>query len=148
MTQMNSAIAIFESHNQADEAVREIEKSGIDMKKLAIVGQDHHTDEHVVGYYNAGDRMMYWRKHGFVAESTQEHRFMNELNTFYDSVLPTLPGVDSVLITGPGEAKGEFQERFKSKKSPAQVVELKAADKMTNPQIAALVRQHFELIPN
>ena len=32
------------------------------MKKLSIVGKDYHTDEHVVGYYNTGDRMMYWGK--------------------------------------------------------------------------------------
>ena len=34
------------------------------MKKLSIVGKDYHTDEHVVGYYNTGDRMMYWGKLG------------------------------------------------------------------------------------
>ena len=84
------------------------------------------------------------RRQGFVAESTQEHKFMNELNTFYDSVLTSLHGVDSVLIIGPGEAKGEFQKRLKSKKFPAHVVELETADKMTNPQIVALVREHFD----
>lgn len=87
------------------------------------------------------------RRQGFVAENTQEHKFMNELNTFYDSVLTSLHGADSVLIIGPGEAKGEFQKRLKSKKFPAHVVELETADKMTNPQIAALVRQHFESAP-
>jgi len=30
------------------------------MKKLSIVGRDYHTDEHVVGYYNIGDRMKVW----------------------------------------------------------------------------------------
>ncbi|NQV23199.1 MAG: hypothetical protein HQ518_02430 [Rhodopirellula sp.] len=84
------------------------------------------------------------RREGFVPESTQEHKFMNELNSFYDSVLTSLHGVDSVLIIGPGEAKGEFQKRLKSKKFPAHVVELETADKMTNPQIVALVRAHFQ----
>ena len=83
------------------------------------------------------------RRQGFVAESTQEHKFMNQLNTFYDAVLTTLGNADSVLIIGPGEAKGEFQKRLKSKKFPAHVVELETADKMTDPQVAALVRQHF-----
>ena len=72
---------------------------------------------------------------------------MNELNTFYDSVLTSLCGADSVLVIGPGEARGEFQKRLKSKKFPAHVVEVETADKMTDPQIAALVRQHFELAP-
>ena len=39
MSKMNSVIAIFESHNQAEEAVRELEKSKVDMKKLSIVGK-------------------------------------------------------------------------------------------------------------
>jgi hypothetical protein len=36
MSKMNSVIAIFESHNQAEEAVRELEKSGIDMKRCDV----------------------------------------------------------------------------------------------------------------
>jgi hypothetical protein len=27
------------------------------MKKLFIVGKDYHAEEHVVGHYNAGNRM-------------------------------------------------------------------------------------------
>ena len=34
------------------------------MTKLSIVGKDYHTEEHVVGYYNAGDRMLAWGKMG------------------------------------------------------------------------------------
>ena len=48
----------------AEEAVKELQKSGFDMKKLSVVGKDYHTDEQVVGYYNAGDRMKYWGKQG------------------------------------------------------------------------------------
>jgi hypothetical protein len=34
------------------------------MKKLSVAGKDYHTDEQVVDYYNAGDRMEYWGKWG------------------------------------------------------------------------------------
>ena len=34
------------------------------MKKLSIVGKDYHTEEHVVGYYSTGDRMLYWGELG------------------------------------------------------------------------------------
>jgi hypothetical protein len=34
------------------------------MKKLSVVGKDYHTDEQVVGYYNAGDRMKHWGNWG------------------------------------------------------------------------------------
>ncbi|MCL5099408.1 MAG: permease, partial [Candidatus Omnitrophica bacterium] len=52
---INSAVvAIYKSHAEAEAAVKELQQSGFDMKKLSIVGRDHHTDEHVVGYYNTG----------------------------------------------------------------------------------------------
>jgi uncharacterized membrane protein len=60
----NSVVAVFGTHVEAEHAVKELQRSGFDMKKLSIVGKDCHTEEHVVGYYNAGDRMMYWGKLG------------------------------------------------------------------------------------
>jgi len=60
MEEKNSVVAIFKTHVEAEQAVRELEKSGFNMKKLSIVGRDRHSEEHVVGYYNAGDRMKYW----------------------------------------------------------------------------------------
>ena len=83
----------------------------------------------------------------YVPENTQEHKFMNQLNAYYDEVLTCLREADSILILGPGEAKGEFQKRLQSKKFPAHVVELETADKMTDRQVAASVRQHFLLDP-
>ena len=64
MTDTNAVIAVYDTHAAAEDAVRELQKSGFDMKKLSVVGKDFHTDEHVVGYYNAGDRMKYWGKLG------------------------------------------------------------------------------------
>jgi len=60
----DSVVAIYKSHAEADTAVKELQQSGFDMKKLSIVGRDYHTDEHVVGYYNTGERMKYWGKTG------------------------------------------------------------------------------------
>ena len=64
MTGTNAVIAVYDNHAAAEDAVKELQKSGFDMKKLSVVGKDYHTDEHVVGYYNAGDRMKYWGKLG------------------------------------------------------------------------------------
>src|ERR1700739_645820 len=60
MKDTNAVIAVYDSHSAAEDAVKELQKSGFDMKKLSVVGKDFHTEEHVVGYYNAGDRMKYW----------------------------------------------------------------------------------------
>ncbi len=64
MTDTNAVIAVYDNHSSAEGAVKELQKSGFDMKKLSVVGKDYHTDEQVVGYYNAGDRMKYWGKWG------------------------------------------------------------------------------------
>ncbi len=64
MSNTNSVVAVFTSHDQAEAAIRELQNDGFDMKKLSIVGKDYHTEEHVVGYYTTGDRMMYWGKMG------------------------------------------------------------------------------------
>jgi hypothetical protein len=60
MSKQNACVAIFNTHTEAEVAVKELQQGGFDMKKLSIVGKDYHSDEHVVGYYNAGDRMKYW----------------------------------------------------------------------------------------
>jgi len=64
MTNNNCVVAVFKLHTEAEAAINELNKSGFDMKKLSIIGRDYHTDEHVIGYYNAGDRMKYWGKLG------------------------------------------------------------------------------------
>lgn len=93
MTEQNSVVAIFESHNDTEDAIRELQKSGFDMKKLSIVGKDYHTDEHVVGYYNTGDRMMYWGKLG---------AFWGGLwGMLFGSALFVVPGVGPLLVAGP-----------------------------------------------
>ena len=80
----------------------------------------------------------------YLSEIKQEHKFMNQLNGYYDEVLKALHGVELLLICGPGEAKGEFRKRLESKHFPAKTVDVVTADKMTDPQVAAKVRKHFE----
>ncbi len=56
---MSRVIATFNTHTQAEEAVEQLEQAGFDMKLLSIVGKGCHTKENVVGFYIAGDRMLY-----------------------------------------------------------------------------------------
>ena len=78
----------------------------------------------------------------FVAEDRLERRVGNELHKFYDEVIAAILGSKALLILGPGEAKGEFVKRLKSKKLGGINVEVETADKMTDRQIAAKVRLH------
>jgi Heat induced stress protein YflT domain len=64
MKTSNACVATFKSHTGAETAVKELQKSGFNMKKLSIVGKDYHSEDSVTGYYNAGDRMKAWGKLG------------------------------------------------------------------------------------
>ena len=93
MSETNSVVAIYETHSQAEEAVKELLRSGFDMKKMSIVGKDYHTDEHVVGYYNAGDRMKYWGKQG---------AFWGGIwGMLFGAAFFAIPGIGPILVAGP-----------------------------------------------
>lgn len=93
MSDTNSAVAVFKNHAKAEEAIRELQKNGFDMKKLSIVGKDYHTDEHVVGYYNAGDRMMYWGSAGAL--------WGGFWSLLFGSAFFAIPGIGPILVAGP-----------------------------------------------
>lgn len=60
----SNCVAVFERHEDVEAAIKTLQRSGFDMKKLSIVGRDYHTEEHAVGFYNAGDRVRHWGKFG------------------------------------------------------------------------------------
>jgi hypothetical protein len=64
MADQNAVVAIYPTHTAAEEAVKELQRSGFDMQQLSIVGKDYHTEDHVVGYYTTGDRMKAWGRIG------------------------------------------------------------------------------------
>src|SRR5579863_4666258 len=93
ITQNNSVVATYKSHTDAEAAVKELQQSGFDMKKLSIVGRDYHTDENVIGYYNAGDRMKYWGKTG---------AFWGGIwGLFFGSAFFFMPGIGPLVVAGP-----------------------------------------------
>jgi hypothetical protein len=60
----NSTIGIFQTHTDAEDAVKGLEKAHFKLTDLSIIGRDYQTEESVIGYYNAGDRIKYWGKQG------------------------------------------------------------------------------------
>jgi uncharacterized membrane protein len=93
MNAKNSVAAIYETHKQAESAIKELQEAGVDMKSLSIVGRDTHTDEHVVGYYTAGDRMKYWGGVGAF--------WGGFWGLLFGSGLFFIPGLGPILAAGP-----------------------------------------------
>lgn len=64
MTEHSAVIAVFSAHQAAEAAVKKLAEAGIDITHLSVVGKGYHTDEHLVGFYNTGDRMKFWGQRG------------------------------------------------------------------------------------
>jgi hypothetical protein len=93
MTNENAIVAVYNDHVQAEQAVDQLKKTGFDMTKLSIVGKDYHTEENVVGYYNAGDRMKYWGKMGAF--------WGGVWGLLFGAAFFVVPGIGPVLVAGP-----------------------------------------------
>ncbi|MBI2821146.1 MAG: permease, partial [Acidobacteria bacterium] len=93
MFERNALLAVYHDSGGIEEAVRELRKSGFDMKKVSIAGRDHHPEDGVAGYYLSGGRIRYWGK----------------LDTFWSNIWGVLsgwaffaiPGAGPVLVAGP-----------------------------------------------
>src|SRR5579872_1063460 len=93
MLDKNVVVAACEDHTKAEAAVRELQQAGFDMKKLSIVGKAFRSEEDVIGYYNAGDRMRFWGKEG---------AFWGGIwGLVFGSAFFWVPGIGPLLIGGP-----------------------------------------------
>ena len=76
-------------------------------------------------------------------EDQQDRQFAGHLNNYYDEVISHIRDAESILLFGPGEAKGEFEKRLARKGLSGTIVGVETVDKMTDRQIVAKVRQRF-----
>ena len=77
------------------------------------------------------------------ADDSRQKTFSGHLNIYYDAVIAAMRDAESILIFGPGEAKGELRKRIERNNLGGRIVAVETVDKMTDRQIAAKVRQHF-----
>jgi hypothetical protein len=92
MKMPESVIAVFADHGAAESAVKKLTAAGFDMKNLSIVGKGYHTEEKVVGFYSAGDRIKFWGTRG---------AFWGGLwGLFFGGLLLSIPVVGHVVVLG------------------------------------------------
>lgn len=86
-------VAVYKTHSDAEEAVRELQTAGFDMRKLSVIGKDYHTEENVIGYYNVGDRMATWGSYG---------AFWGFIwGLLFGSAFLFVPGIGPIVAAGP-----------------------------------------------
>ncbi len=87
-----SVIAVFADHVAAEAAIKQLTAAGLPMQDLSVVGKGYHTDEHVVGFYNAGDRVKFWGLRG---------AFWGGMwGLFFGGLFMTIPIVGHVVVLG------------------------------------------------
>jgi hypothetical protein len=78
------------------------------------------------------------------ASNSRQRTLTGHLNIYYDAVIASIGNAEAILIFGPGDAKGELQERLKRNNLSGRIVGIETVDKMTDRQIAAKVRKYFQ----
>ena len=92
MEKTGTVVAVFADHNAAEIAVKKLTAAGFAMKSLSVVGKGYQTDEKVVGFYNAGDRIKFWGTRG---------AFWGGLwGMFFGGLFLTIPIVGHVVVLG------------------------------------------------
>lgn len=78
------------------------------------------------------------------ADDSRLRRFTGQLDIYYDAVIACVRNAETILIFGPGEAKGEFRKRMMKAGIRGLIEEAETVDKMTDRQIVAKVKRHFQ----
>jgi hypothetical protein len=93
MSYQNTSVGIFNTHIQSEVAVKALQTSGLNIKKLSIVGKDPYSDEQLLGFYNTGDRMEYWGRSGKFWDGLWD--LLSGAGFFW------VPGIGPLLVAGP-----------------------------------------------
>ena len=88
----DAVVATFAHHREAEDAVRKLADAGFDMTHFSIIGKGYHTEEKVIGFYNAGDRMAFWGKNGAI--------WGGLWGLFFGGIMLTMPVVGPVVVLG------------------------------------------------
>ena len=92
MSDNNIVVARYAAHVEAEQAIKELQTSGFDTKRLSIVALNPHAEEHLVGFYNTGDRIKYWGKAGAF--------WGGVLSLLFGAAFFATPGVGLALVAG------------------------------------------------
>ena len=60
MNNRQATLAVYNGHDQVNEAIAKLRRAGYSMEQLSIIGRDYHTRKNVAGYYSTDDQMNFW----------------------------------------------------------------------------------------
>jgi len=93
MADKNSCAALYLTHEQAEAVVRVLQNAAFDIKKISIVGKGYHHKDHLIGFYNTGDRVKFW--------GAQSAFWDKVWGLLVGAALFWIPGLGPVVLAGP-----------------------------------------------
>jgi hypothetical protein len=82
----NLILAIYKTHNEVEESLRELQQSGFDLAKISILGKAYISDEQIVGCYTTGGKL----------------KAIGGLGAFWEEIWNILKGAAFFFIPGIG----------------------------------------------
>lgn len=93
MDTATSIISVFDTRDQAEDAVRKVQIAGVDMRTLSIIGKGYHTEQHPIGFYTTSDRIKTWGGTGAFWGSVW--------GMLFGAAFFLVPGFGPLLVAGP-----------------------------------------------
>ena len=136
---MTKQIGLWIDHKKAVIVV--LTDKGVEIKKIESSDKKH------VRFRGGARAKTPYGAQFFTAETQMDRQYTEHLNKYYGDVITSIRDADSILICGPGEAKLELQRRLTHERLGKKVGAIKALDKITERQLVAEVRKHFQAQP-
>lgn len=112
-------------------------------QNVQSVYSEHDRHEREDG--EGSDVTLFGKPHASNNEYRKEHRLQNFLNTYYKTLEKLLEPYDEILLCGPGTAKNELCNRLKENKHfDKKQMEIESQEEMSENQLKAYIRKHFE----
>lgn len=89
----NLPVYLFDTHADAEQAIRSLNNAGFNMRSLSLVGKGCHSEEQAMGFYTCGDRVKAWGGRG---------AFWGSLwGLLFSPAVFILPGIGLLALAGP-----------------------------------------------
>lgn len=102
-----------------------------------------HVEKHPSREEGSGSSNAHESNH-ILADNRHQQKYTQELNRYYAEIATTLQEAQSILIFGPGEAKGELKKHLEEQSHDQKKIVVETTDKMTDRQISAKIHEHFQ----
>ncbi len=93
MLTINTLVAVYQKHSEAEAGLLELQRGAFDLKKVSILAREHETGQHVIGYYCTAGRLRYSGARGGFWNGSW--RLLSAAGCF------VVPNVGLVLVAGP-----------------------------------------------